>query len=81
LKSSSDSRLLSLETTVTNRLADVESFIHWEALQQSYARDLKAIHDEMRFREQVKKKKKDLVDRMEQSALWDPAKGPWKSPA
>lgn len=56
LKSISDSRLLSLETIVTNRLADVKRFIHWEALEQSYARDLKAIHDEMWTREQGKKK-------------------------
>lgn len=57
LKSISDSRLLSLETIVTNRLADVKRFIQWEALEQSYARDLKAIHDEMHFREQGKKAK------------------------
>jgi hypothetical protein len=57
LKAISDSRLLSLETIVTNRLADVKRFIHWEALEQSYARDLKAIHDEMRVREQEKKAK------------------------
>lgn len=56
LKNISDSRLLSLETIVTNRLADTERFIHWPALEQSYAQDLKAIHDEMRFREQNDKR-------------------------
>jgi hypothetical protein len=74
LKSISNSRLLSLETIVTNRLADTERFIRWPALQQSYAQDLKAIHDEMRFREHAAAHKKDieaaviLVDKLSNQA-------------
>jgi hypothetical protein len=57
LKQISVPRLRSLETTIMVRLENCKRFLNWPALEQSYARDLKAIHDEMRFREQEKKAK------------------------
>lgn len=79
LKSMSTRALRALATQLEIRLAGIEKCVPWPALRQVLARDIKAVHDEIRFKENLESVKAKQREGMEHATLWNPSKGPWKN--